>query len=92
MGASSELHIENNESMIARVEMPYSIYKSLKEEEFFESFRLMKLRDKSIQYSKSKEWLEVQKTIKEAVIHKEEIEQDIRIKQALNNTNGKHTN
>ena len=76
---SKDLHFQE----IATVQMPYPVFKKLKDEEQYEEMRLLSLKDISIDYSKNKEWREANKTLKEAIIHRKEIEEKIRVEKHL---------
>lgn len=71
---SKDLAFEMIEDLWATVEMPYELYKKLKTDEI----KLLSVKDKSMDYSSSKDWREANKTLKEAIIYRKQIEEEIR--------------
>mgnify|MGYP000123786665 CR=1 FL=1 len=78
---SKDLHFQE----MARVEMPYHIYKKLRYEEEYEELRLLSVKDTSINYSESKEWTEANEALREAAINRKEIEEQIRVEKHTEN-------
>lgn len=76
---SKDLHFD----LVARCEMPYNVYKQIKDEEQFEELRLLNVKDKSINYKEDKRWIKANDTLKEAVIKRKEIEEQIRVEKHL---------
>lgn len=71
---SKDLAFEMIEDLWATVEMPFELYKDLKTDEL----KLLSVKDKSIDYSINPHWREANRTLKEAIIHRREIEEEIR--------------
>ena len=78
---SKELAFEMQEELWATVKMPFELYQSLKTEEI----KLLSVKDESINYSKNKEWRDANATLKEAIIHRKGIEEEIRAEILSNN-------
>lgn len=87
MGSSSNSHIEMQEQLLARVEMPFNIYKRLKDDEQFEEMRLLGVKDASINFKSDKRWTEANKNLKESAIKRKEVEDQIRVELSIENEN-----
>ena len=75
MGRTKDLYAD----LMARVEIPETLYKQLKEEHEEIVFRSWTSENLKKEYAKNTEWKEATKTIKEAIDYRNEIESEIRV-------------
>lgn len=83
MGKVSEMNIDIDQNLIARVQMPLNVFKRLKDLENFEEMMLLSVYNPSYDYTVSKQWKEAKNALKQAYLKKEEIEAQIRVEKAL---------
>lgn len=85
MGASSELHIKEQENMRVKCSMPLSVYQKLGA--YHEQIHLSGVYDPTLKdlYRENIEWMETSKTIAEAYKKRTGIEEQIRVEKAIEN-------
>ncbi len=83
MGAVKNSVIANMEEMIAKCEMPQSLYHKLSRDYNGIVLRGHYQPSLKVEYRKNLEWVQANETLKEAIEHRNEIEEKIRFEKAI---------
>lgn len=75
---SKDLYFENQQELLYRVEMPYRLYKKIKDDEAFEEIKLLGVKDPSINFSSNKDWKDSNDKLIESIKKRKGIEEQIR--------------
>ncbi|MEM6815293.1 MAG: hypothetical protein AAF600_13060 [Bacteroidota bacterium] len=83
MGAVKNSLIQMQEEMMAKCEMPQSLFHKLSSQHESIILRGHYLPSMKDEYRKDKEWSQANETLKEAIQYREEIEERIRVEKAV---------